>query len=130
MSTSAAEDPSRGNPAENPPPNRLPDKPAPASPPRRLSRTKRLVFSIIALILSWLVCETGGYFLYWYWFGRPFSWVQAQKQRRDRVEHAEGMSGTVFSEVHPYVGYVETPNSESGVRRSADGQIMPISEFG
>ncbi|MGC8640216.1 MAG: hypothetical protein ACP5XB_10120 [Isosphaeraceae bacterium] len=95
-----------------------------------MSRTKRLVFSIVTLILGWLVCETGGYFFYWYWFGHPFSWAQAQKVRRDRVEHADGMSNTVFSEVHPYVGYVETPTSESGVRRTADGRVMPISEYG
>ena len=71
-----------------------------------------------------------GIFLYWFWFGRPFSWVQAQGQRRDRAERPEGDNSTVFSDVHPYVGYVEEPTSESGVRRSDNGQKVPVSEFG
>jgi hypothetical protein len=95
-----------------------------------LSRKKQLAFCAITLILSWLLCEIGGFLLLWLWLGRPFSWAEMQNERRDRANRPEGLSANVFSEVHPYVGFVEEPRSDSGVHRSNDGQQVPVSEFG
>jgi hypothetical protein len=99
------------------------------SPARRrsgLSRKKQVVFCAATLILCWLLCEIGGFLLLWHWLERPFSWTEAQNKRRDRAGRPEGISGTVFSQVHPYVGFVEEPRAESGVHRSSDGQQVPV----
>jgi hypothetical protein len=85
---------------------------------------------VLALLLTWSVCEIGGFFLSWLIVGRPFSWSEMQERRRARAARAEGSNPSVFSQVHPYVGYVEEPGGDSGVRRFVDGRDMPISEFG
>lgn len=108
-----------------------PDNTASVAPHRPgLSRRKRLAFCAMTLILSWLLCEIGAFLLLWLWLGRPFSWAEAQNERRDRANRPEGSSANVFSEVHPYVGFVEEPRSDSRVHRSSDGQEVPVSEFG
>jgi hypothetical protein len=120
--------PSHGDSSADLSSSRLPDPPTFVLPP--LSRSKRLLFSAIALVLCWLVCEVASYFLYWYWFGFPFSWGELQNTRSYRLDGPMGAAGTVVSSVHPYVGYVEEPGSQSGVRRSDDGRKMPVSDFG
>ena len=103
---------------------------APKTRRRSLSRTKRVGFAVVAMILSWLLCELAGYLLFWLWLGRPFSWAEAQNQRRDRANRPQAVTSNVFSDVHPYVGYVEEPRKNSGVRRTRDGRLLPVSEFG
>jgi hypothetical protein len=117
--------------------NLLPNQPGPVATGARkrldrqpLSRSKRLVFCAILLILSWLLCEVACFVLFWLLQGRPFSWKEMQDQRRERIERSEMVGTGVFSQVHPYVGFVEEPTADSGVRRSRDGKPIPVSEFG
>ena len=57
------------------------DNPTSPAPLRGgLSRKKQFAFCAITLILSWLLCEIGTFFLLWLWLGRPFSWAAAQKR--------------------------------------------------
>jgi hypothetical protein len=106
------------------------DPPARSPSPAALSRRKRILFSAAALLCGWLLCETFAFFLFWLWSGHPFSWALTQELRRDRAERPERVSANIVADVHPYVGYVEEPRSESTVRRSDTGAKVPVSEFG
>ena len=120
MSTPTVEEPCSGS-SKALPPGSPSSTPTLVLPP--LGRTKRLVFSAITLILGWLFCETGSYAIYWFWFGQPFSWSQLQDLRRGpRAERPDGSLAALVSAVHPYVGYVEEPGSESDIRRSRQWQ--------
>jgi hypothetical protein len=101
-----------------------------AVPPRTLSRQERLVFTVLTLVMAWLLLEVGGYFVYWVVFGRPFSWRAMQDRRRERVNRSSALGTGAFAQVHPYVGYVEEPREDSGVHRLVDGQPVPVSSFG
>jgi hypothetical protein len=101
-----------------------------ASQPPTLHRAKRIAFRILTLFLVWAVLEVGGFLLYWLVAGHPFSWAAMQDRRRERASRPVGADASVFAQIHPYVGYVEEPGGESGVRRLVDGRRVPISEFG
>jgi hypothetical protein len=109
----------------------IPTRSATGPTPRpALSRKKRLAFGVLSLVLAWSLCEVGGFFLFWLISGRPFSWNEMQDRRRVGAGRPGGPSASVFAQAHPYVGYVEEPSQDSGVRRLADGQPVPVSEFG
>jgi hypothetical protein len=97
---------------------------------RPLGRGKRLVFAIVMGLGAWLICEVGAFFLYWLLTAIPFSWERFQNQRIALLNDVEGPKPNFVSEVHPYVGFVEKPRPESGLRRVTDGRPVPVSKFG
>src|SRR4051794_68891 len=63
---------------------------SPAPPPRRpLGRRKRVAFSLVALVLAWVVLEVGGFVLYALLRGEVFSWAKMQDRRRDVMRRME-----------------------------------------
>jgi len=95
---------------------------------RRSSKQKRLLFTMMALALGWLVCELGIFLGYWIWNGSPFSWVEAQSLRSVLMSRLSATNPT--PQVHPYVGFVWEPGTESGVVRESDDTQVPVSNFG
>ncbi len=109
----------------------LRDEPrATSSRPRRLSAPKRVGFTLVLVLLAWLLLEIGAFFLFWLATGMPFSWSEAQRLRGFHVNQSDSRASAGFAQVHPYVGYVEEPRASSGIRRLADDASMPVSEFG
>jgi hypothetical protein len=95
---------------------------------RRLSQKKRLLFATFAFALGWLISELGGFLAYWIWNGVPFSWADVQAKRSALVSRLSATSPT--PQIHPYVGFVWEPGSESGVVRESDDTQVPVSDFG
>ena len=82
---------------------------APASRPRPLSLGKRVVFSVVTLILVWGMLEAGSFLLLSLAHFELFSWSGMQGRRDERLSQMETKNATRFAQVHPYVGYVEEP---------------------
>ncbi|WP_165221039.1 hypothetical protein [Aquisphaera insulae] len=97
---------------------------------RSLSLRKRVGFGLLCLVLLALIGEGGGFFLFWILNGRPNPWRDAQERRQQRILSPRGNDPGTFAQVHPYVGYVEEPGGESGVRRLVDGHSIPITDYG
>ena len=109
--------------------SKLPASPL-AAPPRQLSLRKRLLFSVVVMIGSWLLCELGAFVFYGLFQGKPFSWGRFQADRREWLDRPGRQDGHVLADVHPYVGYVEEPSSVSGMRRFDTGEPVPVSDYG
>jgi hypothetical protein len=88
------------------------------------------VFSGLALVLAWGLLESGAVFLLWLATGLPFGVAEMQKLRRLHQDPFEAQTGDAVSDVHPYVGFVTEPSSNSSIHRYADDHLMPVSEFG
>ena len=108
------------------------DGPEADAPPRRrrFGRGKRIAFAAVLLVMAWAFCELAAWPMYWAATGKPFSWNAAQAERRERANRPEGIGQGVFSQVHPYVGYVQQPSPNSGIVRVFDGRTMPVSNYG
>jgi hypothetical protein len=111
------------------PPSEAVRSPSPA-PARPLGRPKRLCFGALALVLAWVLLEAGSFILLWLATGQPDAMTALQKLRRLHELQFDPRNNDVVSEVHPYVGYVTEPASDSHIRRYADDHLMPVSEFG
>jgi hypothetical protein len=97
---------------------------------RRLSLPKRVAFSAIVLIASWLLCELGAFVFYWLFQGRLFSWQKTQADRLEWLDRPSRQDANLLANVHPYSGYVEEPGADSGLRSHRTGQPVPVSDFG
>jgi len=92
--------------------------------------SKRIVFAMLTLILAWVLLELGGFFLIWMALGEWYSWSELQLRRERKVFQFESRNSNGFAQVHPYVGYVEVPRPDSGVRAFSGGRAVPVSEYG
>jgi hypothetical protein len=101
-----------------------------ATRPRRLSCAKRIVFSVITLLLIVGLLEAGGYFLLWLANGEPFSPSAMQSLRDGRMSKLESQNASRYAQVHPFVGYVEDPRTSLGIQTLGAGTLVPISEYG
>ncbi|AMV37179.1 SGNH/GDSL hydrolase family protein [Planctomyces sp. SH-PL62] len=85
---------------------------------------------MVLLGMAWGACELAAWPLFRLATGQRFSWSALQDERRERANRPDGIGGAVFSQVHPFVGYVRDPRPDSGVVRQSDGRTMPVSNFG
>ncbi len=107
-------------------------RPGPPEVPRRrpLSFAKRTIFSLITLVFIAALLEAGGYLLLWLAGGEAFSPRAMQVLRKDRLTRLESQNISRYAQVHPYVGYVEDPQTSLGIQRMVDGELVPISDYG
>jgi len=85
---------------------------------------------MLTLILAWGLLELGGFFLIWMARGERFSWSGVQELRAHQVNDFDSRDSNRFAQVHPFVGYVEEPRPDSGIRPFGGVRAVPVSEYG
>ncbi len=107
-------------------------RPSSADPsrPMPLSLPKRIVFAVLTLFLAWGLLEISAFFLSWLALDEPFAFAAIQRRRDDLPDHFDSRDASRFARVHPYVGYVMEPTSDSGAKPFPGGPSLPISVYG
>ena len=91
---------------------------------------KRIAFSILTLFLAWGLLEFGAYAFLWLAKGEPFPLSGMQEARTLRLSQIDSRNASRYSQVHPYVGYVEDPRSSPAIQEFGGGRTVPVSEYG
>ena len=99
--------------------------PSSAEPSRRmpLGLPKRILFAVLTLFLAWGLLEISAFFLSWLALGEPFAFTAIQHRRDTLPNHFDARDASRFARVHPYVGYVMEPTSDSGAKLFPGGAV-------